>query len=86
MSKVYYHLQKGWSKQCPDVLKPYYTCRNELSIEEGCILWGVRVLVPKKLQSNVLEMLHEGHIGIVKVKQLARSYVWWPCIDSEIEI
>ena len=37
------------------------------------------------LQSNVLEMLHEGHIGIVKVKQLAHSYVWWPCIDSEIE-
>ena len=25
LSKVYYHLQKGWPKQCPDVLKPYYT-------------------------------------------------------------
>ena len=85
LSKVYYHLQKGWPKQCPEVLKPYYACRNELSIEEGCILWGVRVLVPKKLQSNVLEMLHEGHMGIVKVKQLARSYVLWPCIDNEIE-
>ena len=48
-------------------------------------MWGVRVLVPKKLQSNVLEMLYEGHIGIVKVKQLARSYVWWPCIDNQIE-
>ena len=34
------------------------------------------VLVPKKLQSRVLEMLHEGHMGIVKVKQLAHSYVY----------
>ena len=40
---------------------------------------------PKKLRSNVLEMLYEGHIGTVKVKQLAHSCVWWPCIDSKIE-
>ena len=85
LSKVYLHLQKGWPRQCPEVLKPYYTRQNESSLEEGCILWGMRVLVPKKLQSRVLEMLHEGHMGIVKVKQLARSYVWWPCIDKEIE-
>ena len=83
LSKVYLNLQKGWPRQCPEVLKPYYTRRNELSLEERCILWGMRVLVPKKLKSRVLEMLHEGHMGIVKVKQLARSNVWWPCIDKE---
>ena len=45
----------------------------------------MRVLVPKKLQSVVLAMLHEGHMGIVKVKQVAHSYVWLPCIDRDIE-
>ena len=41
--------------------------------------------MPKTLQSVVLGMLHKSHMGIVKVKQVACSYVWWPCIDRDIE-
>ena len=38
-----------------------------------------------KLQQQVLKELHEGHPGIVHVKNMARSYVWWPGLDSNIE-
>jgi hypothetical protein len=33
----------------------------------------------------VLDELHEGHLGIVKMKALAGSYMWWPSIDQSIE-
>ena len=84
LSKVYQCLQRGWPMQINSMLRPYWTRRTELSIEEGCIMWGARVVIPKKLQSAVLEMLHEGHVGMVRVKRIAWSYAWWPGVDKDI--
>ena len=33
----------------------------------------------------MLDELHVGHIGIVKMKELSRSFFWWPELDSDIE-
>ena len=33
----------------------------------------------------MLEELHDSHLGVVKMKALARSYVWWPNISGQLE-
>ncbi|KAL1477957.1 hypothetical protein MTO96_035340 [Rhipicephalus appendiculatus] len=48
-------------------------------------MFGMRVIVPVKLRSLLLDELHEGHPGIVRSKQLARSYVWRPSIQADLE-
>ena len=34
---------------------------------------------------TILTELHEDHPGIARMKSIARSHVWWPEIDQEIE-
>jgi hypothetical protein len=85
LSTVLRYIQDGWPTNCDSSVQPYKTRKNELTIEQGCVLWGVRVIVPPALQKDILAELHETHLGIVKMKMYARSYVWWPNLDAQIE-
>ena len=80
----------GWppdNKEIPMKLRAYWNVRDELStIHNGdCLVRGCRLEVPMSLRAAVLDLAHEGHPGIVRMKQKCRESVWWPGIDMDIE-
>lgn len=68
----------------PD-LWPFYTVRAELSSIDGIVFRGERAVIPEALRAEVIKLSHEGHLGMVKMKQRARESTWWPGMDHDIE-
>ena len=86
LAKVYQYTLGNWPSTCPsEEVRPYFNRRTEISVEDGCLLWGSRVIVPQKGRAKAMMALHEAHPGVSRTKALARSYIWWPQLDGEIE-
>lgn len=64
---------------------PFSRRKDELYIQDGIVMWGYRVVIPKSLQKGILQYIHASHLGMVKCKSIARSYFWWPNMNVDLE-
>ena len=88
MKEIQHHIQNGWpdkKESCQPLAQEFWTFRDELAIVDGIILKGERIVIPKDARPSLLRNLHEGHIGIEKSIQRARSAIFWPGITNDIK-
>ena len=77
---------KGWPEkrdECPMNLRSFWNYRDELSILDGLLLKGTRIIIPMQCQNDVLEKLHDGHCGVDRTKLCARYSVYWLHINRD---
>lgn len=86
MRKLFAQVKFGWTEAGKRYLKDFARFQNEISIESGILYRGIRIIVPTGLRKHVLSTLHEGHMAAERMKSIARQCVWWPSIDSDIEL
>ena len=85
LSQLMRFVKEGWPHAFSEELKDFKKLENLLSTENGCVFYGLRVIIPSTLRNHILKLLHLGHFGMQRMKQLARSTVYWPRIDFDIE-
>ncbi|CAH8550749.1 unnamed protein product [Dicrocoelium dendriticum] len=86
LKQVAYFQRSKWPTTCKSAeLQQFYQRSHSLSIVNDCILFADRVVIPKILQTKVLRQFHTGHPEINRMKALARSFVYWPFMDKQLE-
>ena len=58
LGRVLVWVQEGWPNHVAELeMKPYFTRKDELSSQHGCLLWGSHQIVPLTAREEVLNML-----------------------------
>ena len=85
-------VKKYCKDQWPDkdhvtpAVKPYWSVQGELTIVDGLLLKGTRLVIPSSLQRHTLNQIHEGHQGINKCRERAKISVWWLGLSAQIKV
>ena len=82
------HTKHGWpkySQDIPDNIIPYFHAHAELSVIDGKVIYRDRIVIPKVMRSDILDKIHDGHMGLTKCRERANMSVWWPGICQDIK-
>jgi len=71
--------------QLPEACRRFWNVREHLTIDDGLIVYGCRLLIPALMRPMVLANLHESHQGSVRTKDRARLSLYWPGIENDID-
>lgn len=78
---------KGWPldrSQVPSRLHHFYGLRDELTLYNGVLYKGQKVVIPASMQSQILKKLHQGHKGGESMVRRAREVMYWPGMQAVI--
>jgi hypothetical protein len=86
LSKLSEMVKTGrFDKQDEDV-RGFAKVFNELTITgEGLALRNDKLFIPSGLKEKIVNLAHEAHLGMVRIKRLIRSMVWFPGINQMVE-
>jgi len=81
-------IQKGWPEyksNMPSVISPYFNMRDEMSIQDGLVFKGERILVPQASRSELLRQIHNSHLGVNGCLNKVRECLCWPGMTADIK-
>ena len=87
MQQLIKYIIQGWpnrQQDCVQQLQSYHTFKEELSVTDGLVFKGERLVIPQSLQSKALQAIHRSHMGIQKTLDRSKGCFYWPGISKDI--
>ena len=81
-------IRQGWpatKEEVPDSIRDYFPFREELTMQNGLIFKGERLVIPGSLRKDMLMKIHASHIGVQGCLRRAREVLYWPGMSKEVE-
>jgi hypothetical protein len=81
-------IQVGWpeaKEKVDEKCRHYFDLRCELSEHDGLLFLEDKVIVPDNMRRELINKVHESHLGSEKTIKLARSIMYWPGMSREIK-
>ena len=87
LKEVRNYCSLGWPAFMPQnpLLQLYWDNQRYLTMVDDLLLYNDRIVIPREMRLEMLDKLHESHLGITKCRALAQTSIWWPNITSQIE-
>ena len=79
---------QGWpsdAKSVPKMIRSYWSLRDYISVEDGVLFNGTKMIIPNGMRKEYLERVHQGHLGISKSQLRAKESLYWPQMCNDIE-
>ena len=66
-------------------ITPYFSMRDELTVQDGLIFRGQRIVIPLRLRREMKKKIHSSHLGTESCLRRARECLYWPGMSAEIK-
>ncbi|XP_032217921.2 uncharacterized protein K02A2.6 isoform X1 [Nematostella vectensis] len=81
------YCRDGWPEKAnlKGPIKLYQSVAGELTVKNGLLMRGCRIVIPSSMRMDILEKLHTGNLGIVRCRQRANQSVWWRGLARQLQ-
>ena len=82
-------IHRSWPEErskSPLCTHPFWNNRDELTIQNGILFKGMKMVIPQALRHEMIKRTHSSHLGIEASLRKARNVIYWPGLNAEILI
>ena len=74
------------TRKSQDVVRSYKEVWDDLSLEQGLLVRGQQIILPKSYRKTFLERIHESHRSEEDTLKNIRKDFWYPTLDHEVKM